>query len=59
MSDNKKIWSFNESFLWQNEHPECGNSKQSPINIKKKIYPKRYTKKRYSKKRLFSRTSEL
>ena len=33
MSDNKKIWSFNESFLWQNDHHECGNSKQSPINI--------------------------
>ena len=26
-------WSFNDSFIWENNHPECGNNKQSPINI--------------------------
>ena len=26
-------WSFQSSFLWQNDYPECGNLTQSPINI--------------------------
>ena len=26
-------WSFRDSFIWQNTYPECGNTKQSPINI--------------------------